>query len=591
MPFFQWPPHSNPPTYALSVHCNTDPWYFFTNYADFDLDSTPLANGRPKKSTKLTEGAWITDTETTGNVLMPAEVYLQSRKLTDPTVRAQFINAALQYCASGFSHTTTNAYDVAGVQHNTQAEQFKYELSPTKWARDNIKVYVAENDKKTPIPKRGKHGWPEPLSDAQGIDRRLAVQIDIIRKKAQNQRFRDALLSTGDTPIFEDTAVSHMDDVFGIGPEGTGQNFVGKALMQVREELRIEADLRAKQGPNVSLPAIDAKTAAQAQVKTQAVIAKLKRLDDNVVIIAKDVIQLKGQHLDCIVKNTKNATTGTTYHNHDATQAYSILPELDAVCQKLNTTTSDIVGVRQLNLSQHVSTMPALVCSAFGVSGTLSTAKSSSPAAVSTPEAKVNNAQYKAIKDFYTQKVSAPAAPAIPDPAAPAPVLPEDTFKLKFTSVPGTSAVLAAEEEYTLEVVALPGGHTMIRADNDFLKKMRDAECAPTAEEAIQLEAYLLEISSDYLKAIAWDGQSDAPYTVTVPGESKDYTAAKTKALILAKEQRKAEIAPLSRTPSGLSGPPSSPGFVAGPVDDDDDDFEVTGGGLSGRRPSKTSPQ
>lgn len=54
-------------------------------------------------------------------------------------------------------------------------------------------------------------------------------------KAAQNEDVREMLLKTGTKRIVEN---SPWDDFWGIGPNGDGQNQVGKILMQVRDELK-----------------------------------------------------------------------------------------------------------------------------------------------------------------------------------------------------------------------------------------------------------------------------------------------------------------------------------------------------------------
>lgn len=65
------------------------------------------------------------------------------------------------------------------------------------------------------------------------------VMLTALRAKFGNYpELKDKLLSTGDALIYED---SPYDKVWGTGERGgvgSGQNLLGKALMQVREELK-----------------------------------------------------------------------------------------------------------------------------------------------------------------------------------------------------------------------------------------------------------------------------------------------------------------------------------------------------------------
>ena len=66
-------------------------------------------------------------------------------------------------------------------------------------------------------------------------DEKIAVMKDILTAKAaQHDDVRDALHRTGSRTIIENSPV---DDFWGAGPHGNGQNMVGKLWMEVREEL------------------------------------------------------------------------------------------------------------------------------------------------------------------------------------------------------------------------------------------------------------------------------------------------------------------------------------------------------------------
>jgi ribA/ribD-fused uncharacterized protein len=65
------------------------------------------------------------------------------------------------------------------------------------------------------------------------------VQLDIMRKAdfakfGQNLRLRELLLATDEAPIIEDTT---SDSFWGIGPDGNGENWAGRILMEVRKRL------------------------------------------------------------------------------------------------------------------------------------------------------------------------------------------------------------------------------------------------------------------------------------------------------------------------------------------------------------------
>lgn len=59
----------------------------------------------------------------------------------------------------------------------------------------------------------------------------------LVAKFTQHHDLRAQLLATGDEELIED---SPIDNFWGCGKDGTGQNMLGKTLMRVREELRNE---------------------------------------------------------------------------------------------------------------------------------------------------------------------------------------------------------------------------------------------------------------------------------------------------------------------------------------------------------------
>jgi len=115
------------------------------------------------------------------------------------------------------------------VEHFYQAQKFVHDYD--KW----LAVACAST------PMRAKH-----LSHKFGKDRRTDwedVKFDImvsalIVKFNSHPKLKELLLGTGDAEIYED---SPKDKIWGTGEKGgvgTGQNLLGKALMQVREMLR-----------------------------------------------------------------------------------------------------------------------------------------------------------------------------------------------------------------------------------------------------------------------------------------------------------------------------------------------------------------
>jgi ribA/ribD-fused uncharacterized protein len=65
---------------------------------------------------------------------------------------------------------------------------------------------------------------------------KFSVMKDVLTlKEFQNSIVRETLLKTGNRVIQE---ASPYDYIWGIGKDGSGQNLLGKAWMEVREEVR-----------------------------------------------------------------------------------------------------------------------------------------------------------------------------------------------------------------------------------------------------------------------------------------------------------------------------------------------------------------
>ncbi|CDW72392.1 UNKNOWN [Stylonychia lemnae] len=83
------------------------------------------------------------------------------------------------------------------------------------------------------------------------ICERYPIMIQgLIYKYSQNPELMERLLATGDKILVEN---SPYDDKWGCGRSGTGQNLLGKALMEVRDHFRLDSKLGvAIQSPSKS---------------------------------------------------------------------------------------------------------------------------------------------------------------------------------------------------------------------------------------------------------------------------------------------------------------------------------------------------
>jgi N-glycosidase YbiA len=124
-------------------------------------------------------------------------------------------------------------------EHYFQAQKFADEVYRQKIrkARSPMQAARLGRDRK----QRLRPDW-EAVKD--GIMRRA-----VMAKFTQHEELRALLLSTGEAKIVEHT---ENDDYWGDGGDGSGKNMLGRILMQVRQELRIESD--AKKGAAVARP-------------------------------------------------------------------------------------------------------------------------------------------------------------------------------------------------------------------------------------------------------------------------------------------------------------------------------------------------
>lgn len=73
---------------------------------------------------------------------------------------------------------------------------------------------------------------------------KFSVMLDALRAKVQQYEFiREKLLETGDSLLVEN---SPTDAIWGCGADGKGTNLLGKAWMQVREELRANGSAQSR---------------------------------------------------------------------------------------------------------------------------------------------------------------------------------------------------------------------------------------------------------------------------------------------------------------------------------------------------------
>lgn len=130
------------------------------------------------------------------------------------------------FCFSNFSAHAVNfqGYEYPTAEHAFHAQKFHdVDLqSKIKNCKSPLSAYSLAKKLKS----HRRKDW-----DNVKVD----ILTEIIRAKlAQNQDVKAALIATGKEEIIE---INPDDDFWGNGPDGNGQNHMGKILMRIREEL------------------------------------------------------------------------------------------------------------------------------------------------------------------------------------------------------------------------------------------------------------------------------------------------------------------------------------------------------------------
>ena len=111
------------------------------------------------------------------------------------------------------------------VEHYYQAMKFEDEAYSDKIRKSKTPKEAIGLGKNRNI--RIKDNWDEIRNN---------IMFEAVLKKFQTHlKLKDLLLSTGDAEIAEN---SPYDYYWGIGADGSGQNMLGKILMEVREKLK-----------------------------------------------------------------------------------------------------------------------------------------------------------------------------------------------------------------------------------------------------------------------------------------------------------------------------------------------------------------
>ena len=116
-----------------------------------------------------------------------------------------------------------------GLKFNCSEQAFMW-TKATFFHDDEIAKKILQETNPMEIKKLGR--LVKNFDETKWAEVRYSYMLDInIEKYRQNIELRNILISTGDAKIVED---SPFDYIWGIGKDGSGQNLLGKVLMQVR---------------------------------------------------------------------------------------------------------------------------------------------------------------------------------------------------------------------------------------------------------------------------------------------------------------------------------------------------------------------
>ncbi|HMO14895.1 MAG TPA: NADAR family protein [Pirellulaceae bacterium] len=132
----------------------------------------------------------------------------------------------------GVNYRSTEFYYQAQKSHDPE---FKEAIQNAKNA-DHAKGIGADPQRSRKARKRSWfHGRLEAMRPDWNDVKLTVMEVAVRAKFKQNPELAEMLLATGDAIIVED---SKHDPFWGIGRDGMGTNWMGRLLMQVREELR-----------------------------------------------------------------------------------------------------------------------------------------------------------------------------------------------------------------------------------------------------------------------------------------------------------------------------------------------------------------
>ncbi|MBI5044583.1 MAG: NADAR family protein [Candidatus Levybacteria bacterium] len=131
-----------------------------------------------------------------------------------------------------FSNFSSHSIKIDGVLYPTVEHAFH----AAKFDNEKIKEEIKSAGSPLKAFEIGKKYKPQRRSNWD--ETKVSVLQKIIAEKVkQHDEVRKALLATGNEEIIEDNP---LDDFWGNGKDGNGQNHMGKILMRIRNELQFQ---------------------------------------------------------------------------------------------------------------------------------------------------------------------------------------------------------------------------------------------------------------------------------------------------------------------------------------------------------------
>lgn len=128
---------------------------------------------------------------------------------------------------------TIDSKDYRSTEHYYQSKKF----DGTKWEE-----HVRNQDKPFEAAREGRRNDLPIRTDWNEV-KLLVMRRALIAKFKRIDKMRNLLLSTGTTELVE---YSKKDYFWGRNEDGAGYNMLGKLLMELREEIRIEEERKDK---------------------------------------------------------------------------------------------------------------------------------------------------------------------------------------------------------------------------------------------------------------------------------------------------------------------------------------------------------